>query len=115
MKTCLVKVSCRQESFLRTSIWIQSSCSLADAASSARCGSHLHNLRFYVVGQRQSGDSFMETPQPPCNQKQRDVFARMLAQAKDQAQKELDLEGDEAICQVENEVLNKLAPERGAT
>ena len=55
----------------------------------------------------------METPQQ-YSQKQRDTFARMLVQAKDQAQKELDLEGAVAIRQIEIEMLTKLAEERGA-
>ena len=56
----------------------------------------------------------METPQQPCNQKQREMFARMLAQAKEHAQKEFELEGD-LDQQVEDGLLTKLAAERGAT
>ena len=55
----------------------------------------------------------METTQP-FNQKQRDVFARMLVQAKERAQ--ADLESDDDLNhRVEREVLPKLAEERGAT
>lgn len=50
----------------------------------------------------------------PFNQKQRDVCARMLVQAKERAQSEL--ESDDDLCRrVESEVLPKLAEERGAT
>jgi hypothetical protein len=56
----------------------------------------------------------METPQP-CNQKQREMFARMLAQAKERAQKELELEGNVVDHDAEEELLTKLVAERGAT
>ena len=55
----------------------------------------------------------METTQP-FNQKQRDVFARMLVQAKERAQADLESDGD-INHRVEREVLPKLAEERGAT
>ena len=54
----------------------------------------------------------METE--PYNQKQRDVFARMLVQSKERAQAELESD-DDLSRRVENEVLPKLAEERGAT
>ena len=54
----------------------------------------------------------METQ--PFNQEQRDVFARMLIQAKERAQ--ADLESDHDIDRrVECEVMPKLVEERGAT
>lgn len=56
----------------------------------------------------------METLQQPFNQKQRDAFARMLAQAKERAQAELESDSD-LDHRVEGEVLPKLAEERGAT
>src|SRR5260370_19162114 len=65
-------------------------------------------------GEGTSKDHSMETPQP-CNQKQRDMFARMLVQAKQKAQEELDLEGGDADRRVEDEALTKLAEERNAT
>jgi hypothetical protein len=55
----------------------------------------------------------METPQP-FNQKQRDVFARMLVQANERAQAELESDND-LDHRVESEVLPKLAEERSAT
>jgi len=55
----------------------------------------------------------METPQP-FNQKQRDVFARMLVQAKADAQSELESDSD-LDHRVEGDLLPKLAEERGAT
>jgi hypothetical protein len=51
--------------------------------------------------------------QQPFNQKQRDVFARMLVQAKEDAQKELE-SGAHMNDRVEREVVPKLAEERGA-
>jgi len=50
----------------------------------------------------------------PFNQKQRDVFARMLVQAKERAQADLESD-DDCSRRVEREVLPKLAEERGAT
>ncbi len=54
----------------------------------------------------------METQ--PYNQRQRDVFARMLVQAKERAQAELESDSD-LDRRVEGEVLPKLAEEKGAT
>ncbi len=54
----------------------------------------------------------METPQI-FNQKQRDVFARMLVQVKERAQSELESDSD-LDRRVEGELLPKLAEERGA-
>ena len=56
----------------------------------------------------------METATQPFNQKQRDVFARMLVQAKERAQADLESDGD-MNHRVEREVLPKLAEEQGAT
>jgi hypothetical protein len=56
----------------------------------------------------------METLLQPFNQKQRDAFARMLVQAKERAQAELESDGD-LDHRVESEVLPKLAEGRGAT
>lgn len=50
----------------------------------------------------------------PFNQKQRDVFARMLVQAKERAQAELESD-DDISRRVKDEVLPKLAEEHGAT
>jgi hypothetical protein len=55
----------------------------------------------------------METQQP-YNQKQRDIFARMLVQAKERAQAELESDSD-LDSRVEGEVLPKLVEEQGAT
>jgi hypothetical protein len=54
----------------------------------------------------------METQ--PFNQKQRDVFARMLVQAKERAQEELESDND-IDRRVECEVMPKLVEERGGT
>jgi Zn-finger domain-containing protein len=54
----------------------------------------------------------METQ--PFNQKQRDVFARMLVQAKERAQDELESDND-IDRRVECEVMPKLVEERGGT
>ena len=55
----------------------------------------------------------METLQP-CNQKQREIFTRMLEQAKDRAQAELNADGD-FDRKVEDECIRKLVEERGAS
>jgi hypothetical protein len=64
-------------------------------------------------GEGHGRNHHMETPQP-CNQKQREVFARMLTQAKEHAQAEFELEGH-AGQETEDVLLTKLAAERGAT
>ena len=56
----------------------------------------------------------MEQPIQSLCQKQRDVFARLLQDAKARAEAEFESEGS-SDDQVESEVLPKLAAERGAT
>ena len=57
----------------------------------------------------------MEQSQPqPCNQKQREIFARLLAEAKNR--EELGLEStDDLDKRIEEEFLPKLAQEKGAS
>ena len=57
----------------------------------------------------------MEQSQPqPCNQKQREIFARLLAEAKNR--EELSLEPtDDLDKRIEEEFLPKLAQEKGAS
>ena len=55
----------------------------------------------------------MDQPQP-FNQKQREMFARLLADAKKRAEAELEAEGN-LDQQVESEVIPRLVQERGAT
>lgn len=54
-----------------------------------------------------------QQPQNSCNQKQRDIFARMLAEQRKRAEAELESDSD-LDQKVEDEVLPKLAQEHGA-
>ena len=55
-----------------------------------------------------------QSPPQPCNQKQREIFARLLAEAKNR--EELGLEStDDLDKRIEEEFLPKLAQEKGAS
>jgi hypothetical protein len=56
----------------------------------------------------------MEEELQPCNQKQREMFARLLAEAKKREEAVLDSESD-LESQAEDEVVPKLAEEKGAS
>ena len=69
--------------------------------------------RFEMLWVEGQINTHMETLQP-CNQKQREIFTRMLTQAKDRAQAELNVDGD-FNRKVEDECIRKLVEERGAS
>ena len=83
----------------------------AGDAKGLRPGAEVQVRGFMLWGEGHIQTTTMEIQ--PFNQKQRDVFARMLVQAKERAQAELESD-DDLSRRVENEVIPKLVEERGA-
>jgi hypothetical protein len=72
------------------------------------------NQFIYVVGGRGIPSLFMEQQSQPCNQKQREIFAHMLQEARRREEAELESE-DDVDELVEVDVVPKLAEEHGAS
>jgi hypothetical protein len=112
MMTVVSNCSPDRTSVKQGTVFLPAGCLKRPLASSANT---IRNKDFYVVGRREKAPTLMEqlNNNHSFNLKQREMFAKLLAQAKDQVQAEL--QPDYAIDhETEAEVLPKLATERGA-